>query len=265
MTADAHWRNVGVIMADLAARIQICGRLAIEIAGERREGELPGRQGRVLFTYLVLHRHEELSRTSLVDALWPAGPPDAADVAVNALLSKLRGALGAPAVSSRGSVRLRLPDPSIVDLEWATDAIHRAESAYALGEWSRAWAAAQTTMFTARRGFLPDERLDWAEAVRRRLAELYRRALETYAGAALKLGGTELPTAERACRELVVLAPFRESGHRLLMETLLMRGNAAEALVAYDQLRSLLRDELGVAPSEQTRDLHERVLAATVV
>jgi DNA-binding SARP family transcriptional activator len=198
----------------------------------------------------------------LIDALWPAGPPDAAETAINALLSKLRAVLGADLLHSRGEIRLCLPDSARIDLEQAVDAIHRAESALALEDWPRAWAAAQTSMFTARRGFLPEETLDWVEAVRRRLSDVYRRALEAYAGAALRLGGTELATAERACRELIEVAPFRESGHRLLMETLAASGNAAEALLAYDALLRLLREELGVAPSPDTQAVHKRLLAA---
>lgn len=243
-------------------RIQICGRLAVEIAGRRREAELPGRQGRLLFVYLVLHRHEALTRPALIDSLWPSGAPDSADIAVNALLSKLRSVLGTGAIGSRGPVQLRLPASAWVDLEAAVAAIHRAESAYALADWPRAWAAAQTSLFTARRGFLPDESLEWADGVRRQLADVYRRALETYAGAALHLGGTELATSERACRELVEIAPFRESGHRLLMESLLVGGNPAEALLVYEALQRLLRDELGVVPSADTRALHVRIVAA---
>jgi SARP family transcriptional regulator, regulator of embCAB operon len=250
-------------LAQPVSRIQVCGRLALELEGVRREAELPGRQGRLLFTFLVLRRHDELTRPALIDALWPSGPPDAADSAVNALLSKLRAVLGVDALAGRSAVQLRLPAGARVDLEDANESIHRAESAYAQGDWARAWAAAQTSMFTARRGFLPDESLQWAEEARRRLAEVYRRALEAYAGAALRLGGTELATAERACRELVEVAPFRESGHRLLMEALLASGNVAEALRAYDALQRLLRDELGVPPSADTRALHGRILAAS--
>jgi hypothetical protein len=34
-------------------RVQICGALAIERDGQRLDGMLPGRQGRLLFTYLA--------------------------------------------------------------------------------------------------------------------------------------------------------------------------------------------------------------------
>jgi DNA-binding SARP family transcriptional activator len=243
-------------------RIQVCGRLAVEVDAERRESRLPGRQGRLLLTYLVLHRHDRLSRDRLVDALWPDDPPIAADNAVYALISKLRTAIGPALLSSRESIRLTLPADSWIDLEAARDGVHRAESALALHEWGRAWGAAQVSLFVARRGFLPDEELDWATATRRELDEIYLRALETYATAALHLGTTELPTAERAARELITAAPFRESGHRTLMSALAAQGNTAEALIAYEVLRRRLSRELGVEPDPRTRHLHEAILLA---
>jgi DNA-binding SARP family transcriptional activator len=54
--------------------------------------------------------------------------------------------------------------------------------------------------------------------------------------------------------------PYRESGYRLLMEALAREGNNAEALRAYDELRTRLRSDLGVAPSAQTQELHKQLL-----
>ena len=47
------------------------------------------------------------------------------------------------------------------------------------------------------------------------------------------------------------------------MEALARRGNLAEALRAYERLRVLLRDELGIAPSPDLQDLHRRLLRRT--
>lgn len=124
-----------------------------------------------------------------------------------------------------------------------------------------AWAAAQTALFVARRGFLPGEDRPWVEQVGHELDGLRLRALETYAEAALRLGDTELATAERASRELVGLAPYRDSAYRLLMNALAARGNYAEALRTYDQLRHRLRDDLGADPSPDSQDLHASMLA----
>jgi DNA-binding SARP family transcriptional activator len=40
------------------------------------------------------------------------------------------------------------------------------------------------------------------------------------------------------------------------MRTLVACGNDAEALRLYDDLRRLLRDELGIVPSPATQELH---------
>lgn len=55
-------------------RIQICGPLAIERDGQRLEGLLPGRQGRLVFTYLVVNRHRQVPRDELAEAVARARP-----------------------------------------------------------------------------------------------------------------------------------------------------------------------------------------------
>lgn len=244
-------------MADLRVRIQLCGRVCAEIDGEQREAQLPGPQGRRLFTYLTIHRFQVLTRQYLMDAIWGEQLPAAPDPALSALLSRLRTAL-AP-IGLRG-LRLELPQAAWVDLEAARDAIHRAESSAAQQNWGRSWSASQITLFTARRGFLAGDDLPWITQIRQELDSLHLRALEVYAQASLHLAGTELATAERSARDLVTRAPFRESGYRVLMSALAARGNTAEALRVYDGLMRLLDDELGVVPSPQTRELHAQLL-----
>src|SRR5579862_1688207 len=108
-------------------RIQICGALAIERDGERLETRLPGRQGRLMFTYLVVNRHRHIPRDELAEALWREPDPAAVDARLNPLLSKLRRVFGADAVEGRSTLRLCLRD-AWIDLEAAAEAIHRAES-----------------------------------------------------------------------------------------------------------------------------------------
>ena len=243
-----------------AWRIQLCGRVAIVRAGERLEGDLPGRQGRRCFVYLAVHRARPVPRDELIEAVWGDAPAPAADGALSALTSKLRRALGPGVLRGRGEARLALPAGTWIDLEAAREAIHRAESAVVTRAWARAWSAAQATMHTARRELLPGDDGEWIEELRRELDSLYLRALEAYGEAALGLGGAELAAAERAGRELAHRAPYREGGHRLLMRALVARGNPAEALAAYETLRVVLRDELGIGPSAPTKELHLAIL-----
>jgi DNA-binding SARP family transcriptional activator len=243
-------------------RIQICGALAVERDGQRLETRLPGRQGRLMFTYLVVNRHRHIPRDELAEALWREPDPAAVDARLNPLLSKLRRVFGADAVDGRSTIRLCLRD-AWVDLEAATDAIHRAESSVAQHDWTRAWGPALTALFVAERDFLPGEDAPWIDEIRRQLTELRLRALESYAAAGLGIGGTELAATVRAGRQLTRLAPLRESGYRSLMRALAAQGNLAEALGVYGQLSECLRDQLGVSPSPATRELYERLLAAT--
>jgi DNA-binding SARP family transcriptional activator len=92
---------------------------------------------------------------------------------------------------------------------------------------------------------------------------LHLRALECDAAASLGIGGSELAAAERDAHRLIRLAPYRESGYRLLMEALAHRGNSAEALLVYEQLRTVLRDQLGARPSPATQAPHRRLLGET--
>jgi DNA-binding SARP family transcriptional activator len=232
-------------------KVQLCGRLVVELDGGRVEERLPGRQGRILFAFLVVNRRRTLSRDQLLDALWG----DGRDGGLAPLLSKLRRV-----VPVDGS-RLELPEDAWVDVEAATDAVHRAESAIVQAEFHRAWGPAQVAMFVAGRPFLPGEEAGWIGDERRRLSDLHVRALEAYAHAGLGIGGTELAAAVRAARQLTEREPYRESGFRLLMEALRREGNAAESVRVYDELRRRLRDDLGVAPSAETQALHRLLLA----
>jgi DNA-binding SARP family transcriptional activator len=243
-----------------STRIQLCGRLAVELAGRELTPKLPSGQARVLFTFLTVTRALPSRREQLVEALWPWRAPAGADTALSALLSRLRTVLGPEVLCGRGEISLVLPQDAWIDLEAAEEAIHRAEAAVAQEEWARGWGPSLIALFTARRGFLPGEELPWAEEYRRRLEEIRIAALECYAAVSLGVGGSELAPGERVARELVALAPYRERGHALLMEILTARGNGAEALRVYEALRCRLRDDLGATPAPELRELQERLL-----
>jgi len=243
-----------------ATRIQLCGRLAVELSGRELTAELPSGQAQVLFTFLTVTRALPSGRDELIEALWPYRPPAGADAALSALLSRLRSVLGADALCGRSEIHLRLPQDAWIDLEAAEEAIHRAEAAVTQGDWARGWGPSLVALFTARRGFLPRKDLPWADEYRRRLDEIRIAALECYAAVALGVGGSELAPGERVARELVELAPYRERGHALLMEILTARGNSAEALRVYETVRQRLRDDLGATPAPELRDLQQQLL-----
>jgi SARP family transcriptional regulator, regulator of embCAB operon len=243
-------------------RIQLCGPTVVERDGDRLDGRLPGRQGRLLFAYLVLNRHRLTGRDELAGAIWPQQLPAAAEAGLNSLISKLRKILGAGIINGRAALRLQLGEDVRVDVEAAAEAAHRAESQVALGHWTRAWGPSLTAVFIAEREFLPGEDAPWIGEQRQHLADIRLRALEAYAVAALGIGSTELPAAVRAGRQLVSLAPLRESGYQVLMRALASQGNVAEALHVHARLREILRDELGISPCAVTQAVYDQLLEA---
>ena len=244
----------------METRIQLCGRLVVRLSGADVTAALPAAQGRRLFAFLVLNRTREASRDELVDAVWAEQPPAEPAQALRSLLSKLRRALGSDCIEGHSGVRLALPPDAWIDTEAAAEAVHDAESAVAQSDHARAWAAAHIAINVGGRTFMAGHDADWISHERALLADLRLRGLEALAAAGVGLGGPELDTAERAARALVAEAPFRESGYALLMRALAARGNAAEALLAYDGLRTRLRDELGMAPSRPLQDLHAELI-----
>jgi DNA-binding SARP family transcriptional activator len=242
------------------ARIQMCGRYVVEVDGSRIEDTLPGRRGRVLFAYLVLNRGRPLLRDELLMAGWEQDARTDARNALTVLLSKLRHCLGSERLRGRTEVELLLPPATFVDVEAALEGAHRAETCIAEGRWAQAWGPAGIAYHVATRPFLNGLEAPWIDAWRRRLEEVRLRGLECFAAAGLGLGGPALAQAEERARILTELAPYRETGHQVLIEALARRGNVAEALRAYERLRILLREELGIAPNPVLQAVHRRLL-----
>jgi DNA-binding SARP family transcriptional activator len=243
-------------------RIQLCGRFVVRLDGRRVEDALAGAKGQLLFAYLVLNRLRWIDRDELLRAVYGEDTTPDHHPRLSVLLSKLRRVVGAELLSGRARIELVLPSAAFVDVEAALDGLHRAESHIAAGEWAEAWGPAGIAYHVASRPLLQGHDRPWLDEWRRRLDDVRLRGLECFASARLGLGGPTLPQAEQCGRQLIALAPYRESGYRILMEALELRGNVAEALLVYDRLRVLLRDELGIAPSPAVQTVYRRLLGA---
>jgi DNA-binding SARP family transcriptional activator len=238
-------------------RIQLCGRLSVEIDGVQVADALRGKQVPLLFAYFVL---SALGREELIGALWPHQAPRSQDAALRTLLSRLRSALGRSALVGRDELALELAEPAWIDVEAAFSQLDRARAMLERGDARVAWALAQVPINIVSRGLLPGAHADWLDHTRRELEDLRLQALDVIGRAGLELGGNQLGSAERAARALIEAEPYRESGYVLLMRALAARGNSAEGLLVFDHLRTPLRDQLGSAPSHETIAAHEALI-----
>jgi DNA-binding SARP family transcriptional activator len=240
-----------------ATRIQLCGRLIVELQGRRLEDTLRGRQGRLLFSYLALHRDRPVRRDELAEALWSGkGAPPAYESLLAPPLSRLRKALGPGVLDGRSELQLNLPEDAWIDWEIAPARVREARTANP----QQAWDAAKEAVEIADRGLLPGLEAPWIDGKRAELADLRVEALEAMALAGARLGGPAWPEAEQAARAAVQAQPFRESARAALMEILRARGNVNEALRVYEDVRVLLREELGSSPGAALVALHEQLL-----
>jgi SARP family transcriptional regulator, regulator of embCAB operon len=248
---------------DGETRIQLCGRLVVRLDGQRVEDGLPGALGQLLFAYLVLNRLRRVERDELLIAVYGEEAAHGHHARLSVLLSKLRRVVGTTLLTGRARTELVLPAEAFVDVEAALEALHRAESHVAKGEWAAAWGPSGLAYDVASRRLLGAHDRPWLEEWRRRLDDVRLDGLECLAAASLGLGGPELPQSANCARRLIELAPFRETGYRILMEALERSGNVAEALRVYDGLRLTLHNELGVAPSPAVQAVYRRLLGQT--
>jgi DNA-binding SARP family transcriptional activator len=242
-------------------RIQLCGRFAVTVDGQRVDDRLPGRRGRALIAYLACHRESPVDRATLMEVVvepgtrYPVGTFDT-------VLSKTRSVLVPGEIRGRASLQLVLPRGSILDEAVAVSCLHDAQSAVALHNWSEASVQGLSAIFVLQRRFLPDFYEPWAEDHRAHLVFAYEQALSCYGEASLHLGPTELPAAERNARRLIELDPLAETGYCLLMRALAARGDRAAAVGIYDRLRRTVDEELGVSPGAHARSILQELLGA---
>src|SRR3954451_3649920 len=101
----------------LQPKVFLVGRVAVETNGVLSdESRFPGRQGRLLFAYLVAEHGRPVPRDELAEALWGGAPPTPWDKPLTATGGRLRALLadrgidGAQVLTGAfGCYRLELP------------------------------------------------------------------------------------------------------------------------------------------------------------
>jgi DNA-binding SARP family transcriptional activator len=243
----------------LTLRIYLAGRLCIESGATLLdERQLPRRQGRLALAVLAAEHARAISRDELADVLWPHDLPAAWEVALRAVISKLRTVLrGAgwpyaePIESAFGCYQLRVPPATWIDIDVAEDSVHRAEALLSRGDTRSAYGWAVVASSIARRPFLPADEGPWVDGRRELLRTCLIRALDCVAAACAASGEHSL--ALKNAKEAVVLEPLREAGYQRLMQLHAAMGERALALQTYRRCAEVLASELGVAPSTETR------------
>ncbi|MFG2309671.1 BTAD domain-containing putative transcriptional regulator [Streptomyces sp. NPDC048566] len=215
-----------------------------------------GARLRALLTVLALRPGRTVPASVLVDEVWDGAPPADAPGALQALVGRLRRALGADAVrSAEGGYRLAA-DPDDVDLHCFERLAAEGTRALADGDPAGAVALLDDALALWQGPALADLPDRAAESVRREARRLD--AQRARLAAALALGRAEqvLPELTALCD----LHPLDEPLHVLRLRALRDAGRSAAALAAYASVRALLADRLGSDPGPELRALHAELL-----
>ena len=241
-----------------AVQIGILGPLEV-LAGDRPI-PIAGARLRRLLTRLALDAPAAVSVAGLVEAVWPSDEPSDVGNALQSLVSRLRRALGDPALILQvpAGYRLAIPSDSVDAHAFAVIAAEgrrRLRSGDPAGG-SHTLARALTLW----RGVpLADaDDAEYSVGPRTRLEEQRLTALGDRIEAELQLGnaGEQIPELEG----LVAAHPLREQFVGQLMTALADTGRTADALGAFQDLRGRLADHLGVDPGADIQALHLAIL-----
>lgn len=245
-----------------ALRFALLGPIAISCNDHMTT--IPSTKAVALLAYLAL-QEEPPTRDQVLALLWPESGRRAARKNLSNALWSIRAALGDVLV--RDAERLALHDAIWIDVRSFVATIAGDLAARSIDErgTGEAIQALQAALGLYRGELLaglavsdaPDYEL-WLATERRRFEQHYARGLAGLAALQRRRGqwAEVVTVAERAIAHDALDEPV----YRVLMEAYARLGQRAQALRAYDRLRSLLEREIGVAPLPETDDLRAAIL-----
>jgi DNA-binding SARP family transcriptional activator/tetratricopeptide (TPR) repeat protein len=225
-------------------------------------------QQRAVLAVLLLQANRPVGREQLIDAVWGSAAPAYAVNLVQKHVSSMRRVLeparsgGAPSKLLTwvdGCYLLTVP-PDGLDVEVFDREVSRGRAARAAGDPHRASEALHAATRLWRGPACDGLTGPFLDAERNRLAERRISTIEERIEVDLALG--EHVDLIPELTQLVAAHPLRERLRGLLMLALYRAGRQGEALVAFQDARRHLVDELGVDPGAELRRLHQQVLAA---
>lgn len=247
-----------------ALHVRLFGRFDLD-RGSAAQPALHARRARELLSYLVLHRDHPQRREALAGQLWADAPPAQGAKHLRQALWQLQAALRP--VLDDAALDLLEVDPEwiqlnsceqlqadVIGFEAATRACQGVPGP-GLDERARRQLEAAVDLY--RGDLLEGWYHDWCLFERERLQIDFLDALEKLVCACESRRENELGLVH--ARRILALDPAREQVHRHVMRLQQQAGNRTGALRAFQRCERILHEELGVAPSLQTRSLYEAI------
>jgi predicted ATPase/DNA-binding SARP family transcriptional activator len=250
---------VGVVNAVKGGRdmeFRILGPL--EVVSDDGPIDVPRAKARALLGLLLVHANRVVARDRLVEELWEGSPPVSAVATLQSYVYQLRQTLGTESLRTRGGgyvLEVKDNDLDALRFESVVGEVSRVEDAsprwvsLRLGEALAWWRGPALADFAG---------AAWARTEAERLEELRLGVVEDLIEARLALGEHAVLVPE--LESLVSEHPLRERMWAALMLALYRCDRQADALRAYQRVRTMLAEELGLEPSPELVDLERRIL-----
>ncbi|MET9436498.1 BTAD domain-containing putative transcriptional regulator [Streptomyces sp. NPDC006551] len=223
------------------------------------EAVLGGARLRSLLAALAAAGGRGVGTGELIAQIWPDTPPRDGTAALQALVGRLRRTLGREAVvSTPGGYRLAA-DPDDVDLYLFERLAADGADALGAGEAEKAARLLDEALALWRGPALADLPGRDDDPLVVRTEQRHTQARRDRLAADVALGRARAALAPLAA--LAAEHPLDETVQALRIRALRAAGRAAEALQAYDEVRTVLAERLGADPGPELRELHARLLA----
>jgi DNA-binding SARP family transcriptional activator len=223
---------------------------------------VPAAKQRVVLATLLAQPNRVVSLDELTDAVWGSEVPSAARATLRNYVKRLRCGLG-----QEMAARIRTHNPGYrielsegeLDLALFNSLYEAGSAAIGSGLWQRGESFLGRALDLWRGtpfADVPSEVLRRGEVPR--LEQIRLQAQEWRLEAQLHLGRHEEVVPH--LQGLITAFPLRERLHEYLMLALYRCGRQADALAAYQGVRRILIDELGVEPGPGLQLLQQRIL-----
>ena len=247
-----------VIENDSRLHILTLGRFALSLAGCCVPLEQwPRKQAVQLLKFLVVHSGRPVHRERLIEFLWPDAEVEVGwtrlKVTVHFLRRQLREAgLHQDIISTTDSSYVLRQDCVWIDELAFEAAVREGRDHHRTGRVAEAIHSFDRARRLYRGDFMEsDLYADWCAEDRERLCELYLESLTALAE--LHFARGEYAAAAQICHTALVREPCREGIHRLLIRSLIGLNRPDRAVRQFHRCEEILRTELGVTPTAETR------------
>ncbi|QYK60156.1 Protein-glutamate methylesterase/protein-glutamine glutaminase [Paenibacillus sp. S25] len=262
--ADPRSSSLGVT-AEQSPKVRCFQKLEILEDGQKAVGAKPFKwrtlKSQELFSFLLHHEGEWVSKEQLLDALWPEYHLDKAVVHLHTSVYQIRKALKERMQDTK--LEYNLDRYRLNRNGWITDAELFERG---ISEWAASGSGGtpriESLLALYRGNYLEEHDYPWAYAKREKLRSMYLACASELAREELRSGRTR--QSVQRLLSLQQREPYSDDICGLLLTAYAQLGDYTAAQKHYESFVRILEDELGIEPQQVTHQLYVQLKTQTL-